>query len=316
MRAGRWFSPGRERGRAAAAAAAHHERAWPKNFRSASASRVRSCLSARSTSASARHSSGCGAGSSSSRSSSDPTGTFACSPRPGSSTEMTQRPDCSTFRHSTRSDDSTVSSPPRRCSTSTWIGAFSFSSAFARRSPRPIRSFSPLAVIGASGSGGGAAGSIGSGRRKVSSHDGSEPYGTSRERSRCSPNCSATLSVEAPCARSTIDCTKARPPRSERWSIGSVDCAAADDGAPPAASCAAAALCRAAPSSADDVRPSAGTGSSSARMRLRSANTPFSERWRWIRCLTWARSAILRGRVWVDTPRSKNGNLQVGLLRS
>ena len=211
VRAGRWLPPG---GSAGGRRRRRRRTTSARGRRTFARRRPRGCArwSARSTSASARHSSGCGAGSSLASPATRPAPRLLAEAR--SSTEMTQRPDCSTFRHSTRSDDSTVSSPPRRCSTSTWIGAQLQQRV---RAPQPAADpfSSPLAVIGASGSGGGAAGSIGA------AEEGAVPT-TAPSRTvaaRAQPRLAELqrdVGVEAPCARSTIDCTKARPPRSER----------------------------------------------------------------------------------------------------
>ena len=108
-----------------------------------------------------------------------------------------------------RVDD--LATPSRRagCSTSTWIGAFSFS--IPPRAPQ-LACSSPFTRPWMSSS------ASGLGRRRGGvdrqrQEEGSTPrlhraVRHGRERSPpLLPNCSATLSVEAACARSTIDCT-------------------------------------------------------------------------------------------------------------
>ena len=229
-------------------------------------------LERESTSASARHSSGCG-GSSSSRSSSDPTGTFACSPRPGSSTEMTQRPDCSTFRHSTRSDDSTVS---RRAAAARQDRAFSFSSAFgAAACGNPL-----LLALGRRrvGVGGGAAGSIAAAGGRC------RPTAPSWPARRAAQPLLAELQRDAQ-RRGALRAVDHRPRRRRGRRGARGEASALSTARPPPT----ARPPRAAPPPLRPRSPSSGRrgvrrdGKPSARMRLRSAKTPFSERWRWIR---------------------------------
>eukprot|EP00964_Phaeocystis_antarctica_P019521 scaffold10770_cov66-Phaeocystis_antarctica.AAC.10 len=153
--------------------------------------------------------------------SSDPTGSRACAPSPGSSAERTQRPDWRTLRHSTRREESSTSCWPRRCSTSRCTGCLSCSRACTRRASR-LKPDAP--ALGSSGG-------SGKRRRKVSAKAGSSQYATGRPAKRCAPKCRHRRT--GPLVASRMASTNARPPSMLRCRRQSSDAADGDGDAPP-----------------------------------------------------------------------------------